>query len=82
MTPKFAVLAAVLTLTGATAFAEVDASALDIDGDGKVSMEEMLAEFPELTADQFSAVDTDADGFLTVEEIEAGDAAGLLPASE
>ena len=54
--------------------------ALDTDGDGNVTMEEMQAVYPDATTEQFGAMDTDADGVLSTEELDAARQAGLLPA--
>ena len=54
-------------------------SAMDTDGDGYVSMEELQAMYPDATADSFAAMDTDADGALSAEEIQAAQDSGLLP---
>ncbi|MEM7641708.1 MAG: hypothetical protein AAF366_04200 [Pseudomonadota bacterium] len=67
--------AAILVLT-APAWAQ---SALDTDGDGNVSLAEVQAAHPEVTADMFASMDSDADGVLSDAEIAAATEAGLLP---
>lgn len=54
-------------------------TALDADGDGNVTMEELQAAYPDATADTFAAMDTDADGILSAAEVEAAQDAGTLP---
>ncbi|MEM9796407.1 MAG: EF-hand domain-containing protein [Pseudomonadota bacterium] len=54
-------------------------TAMDTDGDGNVSLEELQAAFPDMTADGFTAMDTDADGVLSAAEIQAAQDAGVLP---
>ncbi len=54
-------------------------SALDTNGDGLVTMEEVQAAYPEVTADVFASMDADADGALNDAEIAAATEAGLLP---
>ncbi|GIT92853.1 hypothetical protein JANAI62_33110 [Jannaschia pagri] len=53
--------------------------AMDTDGDGNVSMEELQAAYPDATADTFAAIDTDADGVLNETEVQAAVDAGILP---
>ncbi len=54
-------------------------TALDADGDGNVTMEELQAAYPDATADTFAAMDTEADGILSAAEVEAAQDAGTLP---
>ena len=54
-------------------------SAMDTDGDGYVSMEELQTAYPDMTADNFAAMDTDADGLLSEEEVQAAQDSGALP---
>ncbi|CTQ34755.1 hypothetical protein [Jannaschia rubra] len=56
--------------------------AMDTDGDGNVSMEELQAAYPEATAENFTAMDADADGMLSAAEVQAAQEAGILPAAE
>ncbi|WP_179378410.1 EF-hand domain-containing protein [Jannaschia marina] len=53
--------------------------ALDADGDGNVSLEELQTAFPDMTAESFAAMDTDADGVLSATELQDAVDAGLLP---
>ena len=54
----------------------------DTDGDGVVSFTEMLAVYPTLTEDGFSAVDTNGDGVVDDAEMTAAEQSGLIPATE
>lgn len=75
---KFILTTTALTL--ALAAPVMAQSAMDTDGDGNVSMEELQVAFPDATADTFAAIDTDADGVLSDVELQAAVDAGLLPA--
>lgn len=66
-----------LLALSAPAFAETD---LDANGDGNVTLPELQAAYPEMTADDFAGMDTDEDGVLSDSEITAATDAGLLPA--
>lgn len=65
-----------LTLT-APAFAQAN---LDADGDGVVTLEEVQAVNPDITAEDFAAMDTNGDGSLDADEVAAAQADGLLAA--
>ncbi|SFI41013.1 hypothetical protein [Jannaschia pohangensis] len=52
--------------------------AQDADGDGNVSLEELQAVYPDVTAESYAAMDTDADGTLSAAEIQAAIDAGTL----
>ncbi len=54
---------------------------MDTNGDGLLTIEEMQAAYPELTAEQFSELDTSGDGALDEAELVAGQESGLIPAS-
>lgn len=56
-------------------------SDLDTDGDGVASFTEMLAVYPSITEDGFTAVDTSGDGVVDDIELAAAEQSGLLPAS-
>jgi len=43
-------------------------SSIDTNGDGAVSMEEILAVNPDATGERFTQFDSDADGLLTNQE--------------
>ena len=57
------------------------AAELDANGDGLLSVAEVQAVYPDVTAEQFSAMDLNADGALDDAEIQAAQEAGLMPAS-
>ena len=61
------------------AFAAADA---DANGDGLLSLEEVLVAHPDLTEANFVAMDVNADGVLDADEAAAAQEAGLLPASD
>ena len=68
------VLATVL-LSGSVA-AVTDA---DANGDGVLTIDEMQAVMPDITAESFSQMDTNADGALDSAEVKAAQTAGLMP---
>ena len=78
MTRKFLTAAAILA-TSAAAFAMTD---LDTDGDSMLSMDEMLAAYPEFTEAQFTDADTDGDGMINEEELAAARSVGIIPADQ
>ncbi|MBV7380301.1 EF-hand domain-containing protein [Maritimibacter dapengensis] len=59
-----------------------DAAPVDTDGDGMMSPEEVMAAFPDVNEDVFTAADTDGDGMLSMEEFAAAQEDGLIPAEE
>lgn len=75
---------AALALLAVPAFAQDTEAdmALDVDGDGYVSMEEVQTAFPDVSQDDFAVADTDGDGLLSAEELEAARAEELIPAEE
>lgn len=58
------------------------ATEIDANGDGMLTVEEVQAAFPEITAENFSAMDVNADGALDADEVTAAREAGLMPAQE
>lgn len=54
-------------------------SDVDTDGDGVASFTELLAVYPTLTEDGFSAIDANADGVIDEAEMTAAQDAGLIP---
>ena len=56
------------------------ATELDANGDGLLSVAEVQAIYPDITAEQFSVMDTNADGALEEAEVQAATEAGLMPA--
>ena len=73
------VLITALTLTGLSLPSLSFAANLDANGDGVMTIEEVQAMFPDVTAEAFSAMDTDSDGVLNADETLAGQDAGLIP---
>ena len=69
--------AAILAL--ATPSLAVSLSELDANGDGVVTLKEVQAVYPEITAKEFSTVDTNGDGSVDEKEVRAAEKAGLLP---
>ena len=57
------------------------AAELDANGDGLLSVSEVQAVYPDVTAEQFSAMDLNADGALDEPEIAAAQEAGVMPAA-
>ncbi len=56
------------------------AAEVDANGDGILSVAEVQAIYPDVTAEQFSAMDLNADGALDGSEVQAAQEAGLMPA--
>lgn len=52
----------------------------DADGNGVYSMEELVAAYPDLTEETFTAADTNEDGSIDAEELAAAIEAGNIPA--
>lgn len=71
-------LAAALLIAGSTALMAQDA-VLDANEDGQVTMEELVAVYPDVTAEAFSTADADASGTLDADEIAAAQEAGSIP---
>lgn len=62
------------------AFAMGDGAAeLDANGDGLLSVSEVQAVYPDVTAETFSAMDLNADGALDDSEVTAAQEAGVMP---
>ncbi|PSL20688.1 hypothetical protein [Shimia abyssi] len=54
----------------------------DANGDGLLTIEEVVAVYPDLTNDVFSAMDTNGDGVLDADEVGAAQDAGLMPPAD
>ncbi len=54
-------------------------SEMDADGDGLLSYNELLAAYPEMTEENFTAIDTNSDGAVDADEMKVAEEAGLLP---
>lgn len=74
-------LTAAMLAFGVTATAMSAQSSADTDDDGLLSYNELLAAYPDLTEEIFTAIDTNADGALDADEMEVAQEAGLLPAN-
>ncbi len=82
MTKTFKMTAAALMALCIPAYAMgAGAAELDANGDGILSVAEVQAVYPDVTADQFSAMDLNADGALDDAEVQAAQEAGMMPAS-
>lgn len=57
------------------------ASNIDANGDGMMTLEEVQAVYPEITAETFAAMDADQSGALDEDEAAAAMDAGLMPKS-
>jgi hypothetical protein len=54
------------------------ATEVDANGDGLLTIEEVQAVYPDVSAETFSAMDADADGALNDEEVKAAQDAGMM----
>ncbi|HKK83928.1 MAG TPA: EF-hand domain-containing protein [Roseovarius sp.] len=54
---------------------------IDTNGDGVMTIDEVQAVFPEVTAEAFAEADADDDGALTDEEMVSAQELGLIPTS-
>jgi len=72
-----------LTLAAAAlALPAVAATEADTNGDGVLTLDEVQAVYPDITADMFTSMDVNADGTLDDDEVVAAQQAGLMPATE
>lgn len=56
------------------------ASDVDANGDGLLTIDEVQAVMPDVTAETFTQMDLNADGALDAAEVQAAQDAGLMPA--
>lgn len=70
---------ATLLITLGLAPAAMAATAMDSNGDGMVTLDEINAVMPEITAETFSTMDVNADGALDADEVAAAQEAGMIP---
>lgn len=70
-------VASIVLLSATTAFAQL---AADANGDGVLTIDEVQAAYPDITAESFSTMDLNADGALDEAEVQAAQEAGLMPA--
>jgi hypothetical protein len=53
--------------------------ALDANGDGLLTIDEVQLVMPDMTAEDFAAIDLNADGALDGSEVQSAQEAGLMP---
>lgn len=58
-----------------------NAAEADTNGDGLLSVAEVQAVYPDVTAEQFAAMDLNADGGLDDAEVQSATEAGMMPAA-
>ena len=75
---RVTVAALLAALLASSALASMEA--IDSDGDGQASFEELSAVHADLTQEAFDEIDTDDDSLVSVEEYDAAVAAGTLTA--
>lgn len=78
---KFVSLSILAMLAAPLAMAQ-SAAELDTDGNGVLTIDEVQANFPDVTSDAFAAMDLNADGALDANEIAAAQEAGLMPPTD
>ncbi len=71
--------AALLGLLITPALAISASAETDANGDGLLTIEEVQAVNPDITAESFSAMDANGDGALDADEVQAATDAGLMP---
>ncbi len=70
-------VAAIALMSASAAFAQL---AADANGDGVLTIDEVQAAYPDITAESFSTMDLNADGALDEAEVQSAQEAGLMPA--
>ena len=70
---------AILLGMGFLANSAIAATEIDTNGDGLMTIDEVQAVFPDVSAEVFAEVDTDDDGALSDDEMVAGQEQGLIP---
>ena len=73
---KVATLALMALTVPALAMAQ---SSADANGDGVLTLDEVQAVYPDVTADSFAGMDLNADGALDGDEVAAAQEAGIMP---
>lgn len=63
-----------------SASAAVAALSADANGDGVLTIDEVQAVYPDVTAETFTTMDLNADGALDESEVQSAQEAGLMPA--
>ncbi len=80
MTKIFLTTSAIALITAGSAWAMSEsAAAVDANGDGVLTIDEVQAVFPDVTTDTFVTMDLNADGALDEAEITAAEEAGIMP---
>ena len=79
MKRSFSSLAALSLLITPVLAMGAKATETDANGDGLITIEEVQAVYPDVTAEQFSAMDVNADGALDADEKQAAQTSGQLP---
>ncbi|MBA4801388.1 MULTISPECIES: calcium-binding protein [Euryhalocaulis] len=65
------IISAAALFAGSAALAgNIDFTAVDTNGDNQLTLDEVQAEKPEVTQEDFDAYDADADGFLSEDEFD------------
>lgn len=77
MTRTTQTVSVLAVLLAGAAWAATDA---DANGDGVLTIDEVQAAMPAISAETFNAMDLNADGTLDAAEVEAAKQAGLMPA--
>ncbi|MBW4708021.1 hypothetical protein KX928_09500 [Roseobacter sp. YSTF-M11] len=70
-------IALIAVLSASAAMAQL---AADANGDGVLTIDEVQAVYPDITAETFSTMDLNADGALDEAEVQSAQEAGLMPA--
>ncbi len=79
---KFIIILAGLGLLANSALALGESiREIDANGDGVMTVDELQAVYPDMTAEQFAQLDLNSDGTLDHAEMEVGQQKGLIPAS-
>lgn len=75
---RFLMATAATALSATGAFAAVDLDQLDLDANNFVSIEELRASFPEVTANDFELMDANDDNRLSREEVTSPEGSTIL----
>lgn len=73
---------ALLLAFAATTVQAQDATAVDADGDGQYTYEEVIAVYPDVTEETYMTMDANGDGTVDAEEWATAEADGMLPSEE
>lgn len=79
MTTVQVALVAGLLLAGTAGAARAGGSAMDADGDGTYSLEELQIFYPTLDVATYARIDSNGDGAVSPSEFRRGQDEGLLP---